>query len=303
MKAWKLVTVALLPFVLMACGGGNAAEGERPRVVATFSILGDLTREVAGDDVDLTVLTPIGAEVHEWELSPNNFMALERADLVLYNGYQLEQWMGQVAATVAEGVPMVPVAERSGHDTLPIVTGDYEGDPDPHLWMDPRAAAGYARAIGRALGEVHPERADAFEERAEDLAGRLLDLHTELTEALSAVPEERRLLITSEAAFVYFADAYGFVHDGVWGTNAETEGSPRQIMRIVDLVRQKNPGAVFWESTISDRHVRSVAEDTGVDVAGPLYVDSLGGAGSGAEDYFSLMRHNVRLIKESLSEL
>lgn len=302
MKALKLVGAVLLSAALAGCGGSSAADGERPRVVATFSILGDLVREVAGDDVELTVLTPIGAEVHEWELSPTNFMALERADLVLYNGYQLEQWMGQVEATVASGVPVVPVAERSGHDTLPIVTGEYEGDPDPHLWMDPRAAAGYARAIGQVLGELHPGRADAFEERADELAERLLDLHDELTEALAGIPSEQRLLITSEAAFVYFADAYGFTHDGVWGTNAETEGSPRQIMRIIDLVREKNPSAVFWESTISDRHVRSVAEDTGVDVAGPLYVDSLGATDSGAEDYFSLMRHNVRLIKESLAE-
>jgi len=300
---WVRVAVMVVVVLgLAACGGTNASDGERPQVVATFSILGGLAREVAGDDVEIKVLTPVGAEVHEWELIPNNFMALEQADLVLYNGYQLEQWMGQVRATVGEGVPVVPVAEESGFETRPIVTGDFEGDPDPHLWMDPRASAEYARVIARSLAEIRPEKADAFESRAEDLADRLHALHEELTEELAGIPEGQRLLITSEAAFVYFADAYDFVHDGVWGTNAETEGSPRQIMRIVDLVREMEPRAIFWESTISDRHVRSVADDTGVQVAGPLYVDSLGEEGSGAEDYFSLMRHNARLLTEHLSE-
>ncbi|EHQ53158.1 periplasmic solute binding protein [Ectothiorhodospira sp. PHS-1] len=291
----SLLTLLVLLITWTAPVG--AREG---RVVATFSILGDLVREVAGEDITVDVLTPVGAEVHDWELTPRNFMSLERADIVFYNGLDLEQWMPQVKGTVRNRTPVIAVAEASGFETRPIITGEFAGVPDPHLWMDPRAAAAYGHAIAAALAGEWPERARDFQQRANRLEQRLLTLHEELKQTLADIPPDQRLLITSEAAFVYFAAAYGFEHDGVWGTNAETEGSPRQIMRIVDRVRESRPRTLFWESTISDRHVRSVAADTGVAVAGPLYVDSLGEPGSGAEDYAAMMRHNAALLRRHL---
>jgi len=293
-----IVSATLL--VSVACAAETSAEQTTPRVAVTFSVLGDLVKRVAGEEVHVDVLTPVGAEVHEWELSPSNFETLERADLVFYNGYQLEQWMPQVRSTVSEGVPVIAVAEEADYRTLPIVTGEYEGDADPHLWMAPRAAAAYVKVIADRLGELHGDHSEVFDERAEAVTEALEDLHEEIAKKLEPIPQQQRLLVTSEAAFVYFADAFDFEHDGVWGTNAETEGSPRQIMRIVDLVRERSPAAVFWESTISDRHVKAVADDTGVAIAGPLYVDSLGEAGGNAEDYFSMMRHNARLLRENL---
>ncbi|MCC5884489.1 MAG: zinc ABC transporter substrate-binding protein [Halomonas sp.] len=286
-----------LPFVLSI-----PVQADEPplRVVATFSVIGDLVREVAGDDAELDVLTPAGAEVHEWELIPSNFIALERADVVFYNGYGLEQWIGQVNATVGDGVPVVALAEQSGYPTQPIATGEYAGEIDPHMWMDPRAAAEYVRVIAETLAEARPHAAEAFNARAETLSESLQALYEESKEALAALPEEQRLLITSEAAFVYFADAFGFEHDGIWGTNAEEEGSPRQIMRIIDLIEQRQPVAIFWESTISDRHVRSVADESQVDIAGPLYVDSLSEPDGDAPDYVRMLRHNVRLLRDTL---
>lgn len=281
----------------------SAQAAEPPlKVAATFSVIGDLVRDVAGDDADVTVLTPVGAEVHEWELIPSNFIALEEADVVFYNGYGLEQWLSQINATVGNGVPVVALAEESGYATQPIATGEYAGEVDPHMWMDPRAAAEYARVIAETLAEARPDAAEAFQARAEALQESLHALHEELLETLAIIPEERRLLITSEAAFVYFADAFDFEHDGIWGTNAEEEGSPRQIMRIVDLIEEKQPAAIFWESTISDRHVRSVADETEVAIAGPLYVDSLSEPDAAAPDYASMLRHNVGLLREALGD-
>lgn len=275
---------------------GNSA----PRVVATFSILGDLAREVAGDDAKVDVLTPIGAEVHEWELVPSNFIALERADVVFYNGYGLEQWIGQASATVGDGVPVVALAEASGFPTQPITTGEFAGAADPHLWMDPRAAAEYAQVIAATLGEIQPGTAAAFQTRADTLKEKLLALHDELLEQLSGLTQEERLLISSEAAFVYFANAFDFEHDGIWGNNAEEEGSPRQIMRIIDKIREREPAAIFWESTVSERHVRGVADETHVQVAGPLFVDSLSEPDGAAPDYTTMLRHNVQLLRDTL---
>ncbi|WP_444678672.1 metal ABC transporter solute-binding protein, Zn/Mn family [Halomonas sp. E19] len=278
----------------------SQAEAPPLKVAVTFSVLGDLVREVAGDDAQVEVLTPVGAEVHEWELIPSNFFALEEAEVVFYNGYGLEQWIGQVNATVGEDVPVVALAEQSGFVTQPIATGEYAGEVDPHMWMDPRAAAAYVGVIADTLAEARPDAAEGYQARAEALSETLLALHEELTEALAVLPESQRLLITSEAAFVYFADAFGFEHDGIWGTNAEEEGSPRQIMRIVDTIRARQPAAIFWESTISDRHVRSVATETEVAIAGPLYVDSLSEPGGAAASYADLLRHNVQLLIDHL---
>lgn len=270
-------------------------------VAVTFSVLGDLVKKVAGEDAHVSVLTPVNAEVHEWELTPDNFAALEDADLVFYNGYQLEQWMRQVEATVSENVPIIAVAEATDYPTQSIVTGEMEGDVDPHLWMDPRAAAAYVQVIANAMEDLLPHQAEEIQQRAISLKEQLHDLHVELQEALEVIPEERRLLLSSEAAFLYFADAYNFEHDGIWGTNAETEGSPRQLMRIIDIIDERQPTALFWESTISDRHVTSIARDTGLQVAGPLYVDSLSEPAGEAADYFAMLRHNVALLRHYLA--
>lgn len=292
-----------MPFVVAGAATGAQAEEDAPslKVAVTFSVLGDLVERVAGEDAEVTVLTPINAEVHEWELTPDNFAALEDADVVFYNGYQLEQWMSQVNATVDDNTPVVAVAEASGYPTQRIVTGDLEGDIDPHLWMDPRAGVAYVQAIANHLEDALPRQADEFQRRADELEASLDDLHVELQETLAAIPDERRVLLTSEAAFLYFADAYDFEHDGIWGNNAETEGSPRQLMRIIDMINDRKPAALFWESTISDRHVTSVANDTNVPVAGPLYVDSLSEPDGDAPDYFAMLRHNAALLRDHLA--
>jgi len=292
-----------IPVALAGAATGAQADEDAPslKVAVTFSVLGDLVEQVAGEDAEVTVLTPINAEVHEWELTPDNFAALEDADVVFYNGYQLEQWMSQVNATVGDNTPVMAVAEESGYPTQSIVTGDMEGDVDPHLWMDPRAAVAYVKAIADQLEDALPDQADDIQRRAEKTEASLNDLHVELQETLSSIPEERRVLLSSEAAFLYFADAYDFEHDGIWGTNAETEGSPRQLMRVIDMINERKPAALFWESTISDRHVTSVANDTDLPVAGPLYVDSLSEPDGEAPDYFAMLRHNAELLRDHLA--
>ncbi len=276
--------------------------GEKPVVVATFTVLGDFVRQVTGDEAEVRVLTPEGAEVHEYELRPRDFIDLEEADLVFYNGYTLEQWMSQLKMAVADGVPVVSLGEESGVEVLPIVTGEYEGEADPHLWMDPARVKAYVEVIASSLAERFPDRAEAFERNAQAYQEELAALHRDLRDMLGRIPEDQRTLITSEAAFLYFAEAYGFHHDGIWGTNAESEGTSRQIMRIIDVIQERRPAAIFWESTISSRYVEGVSEDVGVPYTGPLYVDSLGKKGSGAETYVDMMRRNAELLTEALSD-
>ncbi|MCE8018290.1 zinc ABC transporter solute-binding protein [Halomonas sp. MCCC 1A17488] len=291
----------LAPFIAAMLGGASAAAAN-PKVVASFSLLGDLVSQVGGNDIELVVLAPAGAEVHEWELTPDSFIALEDADLIFYNGYQLEQWMRQVHATVGNRAPLVAVAEASEYPTQPVVTGEYTGEPDPHLWMDPRAVAAYLQVIADQLAELHPPAADSFQARASAAKEKLAALHDEVSERLASIPEERRILITTETAFVYFADAYGFRHDGAWGSNAETEGSPPQAKRLIDLIEEIQPAALFWESTLSDRDIQAISANTGVPTAGPLFVDSLSEPDGDASNYVAMMRHNANLIRHALMQ-
>ena len=299
--AWAVLSASLAWTSVVTTAQAEELQQPSINIAVTFSVLGDLVKKVAGEDANVTVLTPINAEVHEWELTPDNFTALEEADIVFYNGYQLEQWMRQVESVVQEDVPMVAVAEASGYPTQSIVTGDMEGDVDPHMWMDPRAAIAYVQAITNALKDGLSHQGDALQQRATNLEAQLQALHVELQQSLEAIPDERRILLSSEAAFLYFSDAYRFEHDGIWSTNAETEGSPRQLMRVIDRIKERQPAALFWESTISDRHVTSIARDTGLPVAGPLYVDSLSAPDGEAADYFAMQRHNVALLRRYLA--
>lgn len=292
---------AIVPIVALTLGAAAFAQpAPQPTIVTSFSILEDFARQIAGEGADVRVLAPVGAEVHEWELVPQNFIDLEEADVLFYNGYDLETWLPQAEATLAEGALAVAVAEETGYETLPITLGEFEGAPDPHLWMDPRAAVRYVEVMRDALVAADPESAATYEANAAAYLAELEALYEELREQLGAIPAANRLLVTSEAALLYYAAAFGFEHEGIWGSNAETEGTPEQIIRVVTLVREREPAALFWESTISDRYVQSVADETGTPVAGPLYVDSLGEAGTGAESYLELQRANAALLVETL---
>lgn len=293
-----VVILLLLLLSLFTWVGSVWARDEAPTIVTSFTILEDFVRNVAGDEADVRVLAPRGAEIHEWVLTPKNFVHIEEAQIIFYNGLNIEQWMGQVEAIASHEVPIIPLGEISGYPTLPIVTGDFMGEKDPHIWMDVRGAISYVEAICHTLMEFDPVRAHEYQENARNYREELLSLHKELKDSLAEIPGNERILITSEAAFLYFANAYGFYHDGIWGTNTEEEGTPKQLIRIHEVILEKRPPAIFWESTGSPQYSLSIAQDTKVPVSGPLYVDSLGEKGSQAGTYIGMMRENSRLLLE-----
>ena len=295
--------LALLLLALTSCGqpARLPVSPDRPMVLTSFTILQSLTEAVAGDLFDIRTITPAGGEVHEWELIPSNFADVEDAALILYNGYNIEGWIRQVYATARPGTPLIAVAEASGYPTLPIRIGDRSGSPDPHLWMHPAAAQAYVRVIRDALTSLRPDQADQLNERANQKIAALDQLAAQINALFDAVDPAHRILITSEAAFPYFADAFGFEHDAIWGSNDEEEGTPRQIARLVDIIRARQIPVAFYESTISDRHMRSVAEETGIRVAGPLFVDSIGSAEQDLNSLSAILLANARLIANALT--
>jgi len=282
-------------------GNINQINAEEFTIITTFTILEDFVSEITGEKDDVRVICPPGAEIHEWELIPSNFVDLEQADIVFYNGLNVEQWMEQVKAVAGSEVPVIAVGEKCNYPTQPIITGDYAGEPDPHIWMDVKGAISYVETIKEYLIKYNPENHDIYEKNAANYIDELNNLEEKLIDIISEIPEKNRILITTEAAFIYFADAFAFYHDGVWGTNTEEEGTPGQMKQIIDTIQKKEPEAIFWESTGSDRYVKSLSEETNIPVYGPLYVDSIGKENSRAENYIKLMKENANLLIKALS--
>lgn len=297
MKKVVIVFLILVMFVAMPL---VAVAQERLVVSSSFSIVHDLVQQVGGDQIDHRLIVPIGAEVHEWELVPRNFVDLEETDVFFFNGLNLEEWLPQAEAVLDQRSLLVPLGEVADISYLQIVIGEQRGDIDPHVWMNPLHVISYVQVIADVLSEMDPDHEPYYRSNAERYQNELRALDEELKAAFADIPAQRRILITSEAAFLYFAEAYGFLHDGIWGTNAEEEGTPQQIVRILDVIQEYEPAAIFWESTISDRYVQAVADDTGLQVRGPLFVDSLGAPGTPGDSYLRLMRHNGDLVASAL---
>ena len=296
----RVIVSVLLMFALFAGMSFTTTAQDRLVVSSSFTIVYDFVQQVGGDRIDHRLIVPLDAEVHEWELLPRNFVDLEETAVFFYNGLRLEEWVPQAEAILDPRSLLVPLGEVVDVDYLRIAIGEQQGDLDPHVWMNPIHVIAYVDVIADVLSEMDPEHEAYYRSNAEGYQNELRALDADLHEIFGAIPEQQKILITSEAAFLYFSAAYGFVHDGIWGTNAEEEGTPQQIVRILNVIEEYEPAAIFWESTISDRYVQAVADDTGLPVQGPLYVDSLSSPGTSGDSYLNFMRHNANLIVTAL---
>lgn len=269
-------------------------------IIASFSVIADLVKRVAGDDVRINTLVPVGEDVHRWELTPPNVLAIEEADIIFHNGFGLEPWIRHVEAMADENLTLTALAELADYPSLAITAGQYKGNPDPHMWMDPEGAAAYIDVIAQTLIEHSPENAAAFYARAEEAREALAHLDQRLQERLQGIPQTNRLLYTSEAGMSYFARAYQFEYASIWGVNHETLGSAQAMEAMSQRLIAKRPSALFYESTVPFIHMDALAREAGIKLAGPLYVDTLGDPDSSAYNYPAMLRHNTEELHEAL---
>jgi zinc/manganese transport system substrate-binding protein len=305
--------------MLAACAATPANTGrgaDRLSVVATTTQVGSVAREVGGDDIDLTVLLEPGVEAHDFELTPAHGAALEGADLVLISGAGLEDWLRDSLETIgvanrvrdlSEGIELRRAEAGGAGD--PEATGGADGadgaqgDVDPHYWL---AAPNAIRMVENArdvLAAADPSRAAAYEERAGVLAERLEAADAEVTRLIGEVPEADRKIVTDHDALGYFLDAYGleFVGSVLPSLDVSSEPSARDIERLVAELRATSAPAIFTESAVNPRLAEAVADEAGARlVQEPLYADSLGPEGSGAETLDGMLLHNARVIRDGL---
>jgi manganese/iron transport system substrate-binding protein len=287
-----LVTVILAAAPAMA-QAGTQAPGKPIRVVTTFTIIQDIAQNVAGTAAIVESVTKPGAEIHDYQPTPLDVVKAQSADLVLWNGMNLERWFERFFDNV-KGVRSVVVSD--GVTPLPIREGPYLDKPNPHAWMSTGAALIYIENIRKALAEVDPANADVYARNAAAYAAQIEAIDAPLRERLSRIPEAQRWLVTSEGAFSYLARDYNLREAYLWPINADEQGTPQQVRRLIDIVRKNKIPVVFSESTISDRPARQVARETGARYGGVLYVDSLSDARGPVPTYLKLLETTVETI-------
>jgi manganese/iron transport system substrate-binding protein len=287
--------------VLMFCGlapDAGAQEGEKLKVVTTFTVIADMARNVGGELVEVESITKPGAEIHNYQPTPRDILKAQDADLILWNGLSLEAWFERFFANLGE-VPAVVVS--AGVEPVGIGEGPYEGKPNPHAWMSPEAAVIYVENIAKAFAEADPENAAAYQANARSYAEKIRAAVAPMRAALEKIPEERRWLVTSEGAFSYLARDFGLKELYLWPINADGQGTPQQVRRVIDAVRGNGIPAVFSESTVSPDPAQQVARETGAKYGGVLYVDSLSEEEGPVPTFLDLLRVTTETIAKGLA--
>lgn len=289
------IAAAVVPLALGVPSAAHAQAKKPFRVVTTFTVIQDIAQNVAGTSAIVESITKPGAEIHDYQPTPLDIVKAQSADLVLWNGMNLERWFEKFFENVKD-VPSAVVTENI--EPMGIKEGPYTGKPNPHAWMSPSNALIYVENIRKALSTHDPENADAYAKNAAAYAAQIKAVDEPLRKRLSAIPEAQRWLVSSEGAFSYLARDYGLQELYLWPINADEQGTPMQVKRVIDVVREKKIPVVFSESTISDKPAKQVAKETGARYGGVLYVDSLSAANGPVPSYLKLLEVTVQTIAE-----
>lgn len=272
---------------------------DRFKAVTTFTVIADMARNVAGDVAIVESITKPGAEIHGYSPTPGDIVRAQDADLILWNGLNLELWFEQFLANL-DDVPSATLTD--GIDPINISAGEYEGLPNPHAWMGLDNALIYVDNIRDAFIEHDPDNADAYRANADAYKAQITAAIAPLRAAVQTVPEAQRWLATCEGAFSYLIRDFGMKELYLWPMNADQQGTPQQVRRVIDTVRENDIPAVFCESTVSQAPAEQVARETGAAYGGVLYVDSLTEADGPVPTYLDLLRVTSQTIVEGLTE-
>ncbi|PDT14764.1 iron ABC transporter substrate-binding protein [Rhizobium sp. J15] len=275
-----------------------ASAQEKFKAVTTFTVIADIAKNVAGDAAIVESITKPGAEIHNYQPTPGDIQRAQGAQLVLWNGLNLERWFEKFFHNLKD-VPEVTVS--TGVEPMGISEGPYEGKPNPHAWMSPTAALIYVDNIRDAFVKYDPANAETYKANAEAYKEKIKATIEPIKTQLAAVPEAKRWLVSSEGAFSYLARDFGLKELYLWPINADQQGTPQQVRKVIDAVRKNGITVVFSESTISSKPAEQVARETGAKYGGVLYVDSLSEADGPVPTYLDLLKVTSETIAKGLA--
>lgn len=291
-----LCSISLVAAFALTASGVSAAE--RLKVVTTFTVLADMAQNVAGEAADVVSITKPGAEIHGYSPTPRDIVRASGADLILWNGLNLELWFEQFLSNLGE-IPSATLSD--GIDPIAIGAGSYEGKANPHAWMGLDNAIVYIDNIAAALAEHDPDNADIYAANAQDYKARLKSTIEPLRDAVAQIPEDKRWLVTCEGAFSYLARDFAMKELYLWPMNADQVGTPQQVRAVIDGVRNNSIPVVFCESTVNVAPAKQVARETGARYGGVLYVDSLSEEGGPVPTYLDLLSVTAQTVADGLT--
>jgi len=299
-KSFLLITLIIILAFTGGCNTSNDiasqdnSDIEGLKIVTSISILANMAENVVGDKGHIVYIVPRSDNPEDHEMLPSELQKIINADVFFMNGWGLESSMERVLDSVTN-TPIISLTE--GITPIPLVGDDA---PDPHAWLDASLAIIYIENIRDTLITLDPDNEEIYRKNAEAYIEQLKILDDWIREQVNLIPEENRIIVVSENAFKYYGAAYGFQTEGIWELNAHEEGTPQQISRIVNIIRENNLPAVFVETTVNRRYMQIITNETGVPIAGEIYTDALGHIGSNADTYIGLMKHNTEIFVKGL---
>ncbi|MGO5000266.1 metal ABC transporter substrate-binding protein [Oceanisphaera sp. W20_SRM_FM3] len=298
-KAGALIKSTGLLALTMLLTLGSVQAAEKFKAVTTFTVIADMARNVAGDAATVESITKPGAEIHDYQPTPGDIIRAHDAQLIFANGLNLELWFEKFYQNMKQ-MPEVVVSD--GIAPMGIVAGPYAGKPNPHAWMSPKNAIIYVDNIRDAFMKYDPDNADIYQANAEAYKAKIAAEIAPIQQLITELPEDKRWLVTSEGAFSYLARDFGLKELFLWPINADQQGTPQQVRKVIDTMRQHQIPTVFSESTISDKPAKQVARETGSHYGGVLYVDSLSAEDGPVPTYLDLLSVTSKTIVTGIKE-
>ncbi len=299
----KIISI-IFALTLISCSSPrkdleNKNKSNKPIVLTTFTVLADISRNIAGQRLYVQSITKEGAEIHGYKPTPSDLVKASKANLILENGLGLELWAKKFTASAGN----VPTAVLTKGMQPLLISGDvYKGKPNPHAWMSPKRATVYVDNLVKAFTLIDPKGRDVFIKNAKNYKKKLTQLDKELELTLKSIPPEKRLLVSCEGAFSYLTNDYGMKEAYLWPVNAESQVTPKRMLRLIETIQRAKVPVIFCESTVSAKAQLEVARASGAAFGGTFYVDSLSNSDGPASTYLDLLRHNVLLIRNGLTQ-
>ncbi|QLB50831.1 metal ABC transporter substrate-binding lipoprotein/adhesin SsaB [Streptococcus sanguinis] len=309
MKKLGFLSLLLLSVcTLFACSGQKKASSDssKLKVVATNSIIADITKNIAGDKIDLHSIVPVGKDPHEYEPLPEDVKKTSQADLIFYNGINLETggnaWFTKLVKNANKEENKDYYAVSDGVDVIYLEGQSEKGKEDPHAWLNLENGIIYAQNIAKRLIEKDPDNKATYEKNLKAYVEKLTALDKEAKEKFNNIPEEKKMIVTSEGCFKYFSKAYNVPSAYIWEINTEEEGTPDQIKSLVEKLRKTKVPSLFVESSVDDRPMKTVSKDTNIPIHAKIFTDSIADQGEEGDSYYSMMKYNLDKISEGLAK-
>ncbi|ETT65904.1 metal ABC transporter substrate-binding protein [Paenibacillus odorifer] len=305
MKTIKILSLTMFIVLLTACSkiSEGDADHDKLQIVATYSIIADMTENIVGEKAEVYSMVPIGTDPHMYDPLPKDTSKVSSADLVFYNGLNLETGKGwfqdlldvtnkkDVAFAVSDEVSPMYLTEK-GKET----------QVDPHAWLDIQNSIKYVDIITKRVIEKDPDNKEFYLNNQSEYVKKLNELDQYAKEAVEKIPQEKRILVTSEGAFKYFSKAYGFESAFIWEINTDSQGTPEQMKNIIKIIDENQVPALFLETSVNPKTMETIANETGVPIHSKIFTDSLAKKGEEGDTYIKMIKWNIDKVIEGLSQ-